>query len=82
MTLGELMVGLRHDPCWQLAAPHRPAREAVRALSWLGPDEAEVGLDVVGCKLSSEDIEESAALTRAVLPTWIAEPASALVVGS
>ena len=57
------------------------AGEAVRALSWLGPDEVEVGLDVIGRKLSSEDLEELAAL-RAILPTWIAEPASALVAES
>ena len=81
LTLGEVTVNLRHAPRWQLAAPHRPAGEAVRALSWLGPDEVEVGLDVIGRKLSSEDLGELAAL-RAILPTWIAEPASALVAES
>ena len=53
LTLGELTVGLRHAPRWQLAAPYRPAGEAVRALSWLGPDKVEAGLDVIGRKLSS-----------------------------
>ena len=76
LTLGKVTVKLRHAPRWQLVAPHRPAGEAFRALSWLGPDEVEVGLDVIGCKLSSEDLKELAAL-RAILPTWIAEPASA-----
>ena len=78
LTLGELTVNLRHAPRWQLAAPYRPAGEAVRALSWLGPDEVEASLDVIGRKLSPEDLEELAAL-RAIMPTWIAEPASALV---
>ena len=78
LTLGELTVDLRHAPRWQLAAPYRPAGEAVRALSWLGPDKVEAGLDVIGRKLSSEDLEELAAL-RAIMPTWIAEPASVLV---
>ena len=78
LTLGELTVGLRHAPRWQLAAPYRPAGEAVRALSWLGPDKVEAGLEVIGRKLSSEDLEELAAL-RAIMPTWIAEPASVLV---
>ena len=41
LRLGELTVELRHAPRWQLAAPHRPAGEVVRALSWLGPDEVE-----------------------------------------
>ena len=78
LTLGELTVGLRHAPRWQLAAPYRPAGEAVRALSWLGPDEVAASLEVIGRKLSPEDLEELAAL-RAIMPTWIAEPASALV---
>ena len=78
LTLGELTVELRHAPRWQLAAPHRPAGEAVRALSWLGPDEVEASLDVIGRKLSAEDFQELAA-SRAVMPAWIAEPVSAMV---
>ena len=77
LMLGELDVELRHAPRWQLAAPNRPAGEAVRALSWLGPDEVEAGLNVIGRKLSSEDLQELAGL-RAIMPNWIAEPASAL----
>ena len=81
LTLGELTVELRHAPRWQLAAPHRPAGEAVRALSWLGPDEVGANLDVVGRKLSAEDFQELAAL-RAVMPAWLAEPVSAMVANS
>ena len=78
LTLGESEVELRHAPRWQLAAPHRPAGEAVRALSWLGPDEVEDGLEAITRKLTSKDLEELVAL-RAIMPNWIAEPASALV---
>ena len=78
LTLGELNVELRHATRWQLAAPHRPAGDAVRALSWLGPKDVEAGLGVIGRKLSSEDLNELAAL-RPIMPNWIAEPASALV---
>ena len=78
LMLGELKVELCHAPRWQLAAPNRPAGEAVRALSWLGPDDVEAGLDVIGRKLSSEDLQELVGL-RAIMPNWIAEPASALV---
>ena len=78
LRLGELTVALRHAPRWQLAAPHRRAGEAIRALSWLGPGEVEAGLDVIGRKLSSGDLRELAEL-RAIMPNWIAEPASALV---
>ena len=68
LTLGELTVTLRHASRWQLAAPHRPARAVVRALSWLVPDEVEVSLGVIRRKLSSEDLQELAGL-RAILPT-------------
>ena len=78
LRLGELTVELRHAPRWQLASPHRPAGEVVRALSWLGPDEVEASLYVIGRKLSAEDLQELAA-SRAVMPAWVAEPVSALV---
>ena len=67
-----------HAHRWQLVAPYRPVGEVVRALSWLGPDGVEVGLEVISHKLSSEDIKELAGL-RAIMPNWIAEPTSALV---
>ena len=79
LTLGELTVKLRHAPRWQLTAPHRPAGEAVRALSWLGPNEIKAGLEVIGQKLSPEDFQDLAA-TRAVMPAWMAEPLSAMMV--
>ena len=78
LRFGELTVELRHAPRWQLAAPHRPAGQVVRALSWLGPDEVEENLKVIGRKLSAEDFQELAA-SRAVMPAWVAEPVSALV---
>ena len=78
LTLGELTVELRHAPRWQLVAPHRPAGEALRALSWLGSDEVEAGLEVIGRKLSTKDFRELAA-SRAVMPAWMAEPVSAMV---
>ena len=43
----------RVAPCSALAtgsAAYRPAGEAVRALSWLGPDEVDASLDVIGRK--------------------------------
>ena len=78
LTLGEVMVELRHAPRRQLVAPHRPAGAAVRALAWLGPEEVEMNLEIVERRLSGEDIEELAE-ARAVMPAWLAEPVSALV---
>lgn len=78
LKFGQVTVELRHAPRWQLAAPHRPAGGAVRALAWLGPEEVEANLEILERRLSKEDIEELAE-TRAVMPAWIAEPVSALV---
>ena len=44
----------------------------------LGPEEVETGLETIGRKLSSKDFMELVAL-RAIMPNWIAEPASAMV---
>ena len=78
LKLGEGTVHLRHAPRWQLVAPHRPAGDAVRALAWLGPQEVEESLGVIGQKLSVEDLDELAA-SRAMMPAWIAEPVSTMV---
>ena len=78
LKLGGLTMELRHAPRWQLVAPHRPAGDAVRALAWLGPEEVEENLGTIEHKLSSKDFEELAA-TRAVMPSWLAEPVSAMM---
>ena len=81
LKLGELAVELRHAPRWQLVAPHRPAGDAVRALAWLGPEEVEENLEAIEKKLSPKEFEELAA-TRAVMPSWLAEPVSAMMSGA
>lgn len=78
LKFGQLVVELRHAPRWQLVAPYRPAGDAVRALAWLGPQEVEENLEVLGKRLSSQDLEELAT-ARAVMPSWIAEPISSTV---
>ena len=78
LKLGEGTVHLRHAPRWQLVAPHRAAGDAVRALAWLGPQEVKESLSVIARKLSAEDLGELAA-SRAMMPTWIAEPVSVMV---
>lgn len=78
LRLGGLSVELHHAPRWQLTAPHRRAGEAIRALSWLGPNEVEEGLGAVAERLSAEDLRELAD-SRAVMPAWMAEPVSARV---
>ena len=78
LMFNKLTVELRHAPRWQLVAPHRPAGAAVRALSWMGPDEVEEGLEQVRRKLPPEDWQELVGL-RAAMPSWMAKPVSALV---
>ena len=78
LRLFKLVLELRHAPRWQLVAPGRPAGLAVRALAWMGPHEIEESLDIIKRELSEEDLAELAA-TRAILPSWMAEPLSTLV---
>jgi hypothetical protein len=40
LRLGSQVVEVRHAPAWQLLAPDRPAGQAIRALTWLGPSRA------------------------------------------
>ncbi|MXZ23491.1 MAG: hypothetical protein F4Y80_01270 [Caldilineaceae bacterium SB0665_bin_21] len=78
LTFGRLIVEMRHAPRWQLVAPHRPAGDAVRALSWLDPSEVAEGLRTIRSRLSPEDFLQLAEL-RAVMPSWMAESVSAMV---
>jgi len=78
LRLFALVLELRHAPRWQLVAPGRPAGLAVRAMAWLGPYEVEESLEVIKRTLSEADLAELAA-TRAILPSWMAEPVSTLV---
>lgn len=78
LRLGAQEIELRHVPQWQVALPGRPAGEAIRALAWLGPEEAPRALRRLKNRLSPA---ETKALTsaRAVLPSWLAEDVSHLV---
>ena len=76
LHFGRHAVELRHAPRWQLAAPHRKAGDLIRALSWLGPEEVEDGLEAVMPDLSPDELDELAA-ARALIPNWMAEPVSA-----
>lgn len=71
MSLGKQIVELRHAPRWQLAMPHRPAGQAVRALAWLGPEKAEAALRTLKRKLPPATFSELVAAAPQ-LPTWLA----------
>jgi len=75
LRLGNRIVELKHGSPWQLALGKRPAGKAIRALSWLGPEQASSALRILQTKLPAE---EWAALhaARAVLPGWMARAVS------
>lgn len=79
MSLGKQIVELRHAPRWQLAMPHRPAGQAVRALAWLGPEKAEAALYTLKQKLPAAFSELVAAAPQ--LPTWLARSVGKVVRG-
>lgn len=71
MKVGKQMVELRHAPSWQLAMAQRPAGAAVRALAWLGPENADAALSTLKRKLAPTAFIE---LVEAApqFPTWLA----------
>jgi hypothetical protein len=77
LNLGKQIVELRHAPEWQLALPGRPAGAAIRALAWLGPEQAGRAIEAVR-KLLTEDEQNAMIAMRRMLPTWMAEQVSKL----
>jgi hypothetical protein len=75
LQLGKRTVELKHGNRWQLVLGARPAGMAIRAISWLGPEQASSALKFLHTKLSPA---EWAAMrsARAVLPSWMARAVS------
>lgn len=72
LLLGKQVVELQHAPRWQLALANRPAGIAVRALAWLGPEEAEAALKKLKRKMPAGVFNELVAAAPQ-LPTWLAQ---------
>lgn len=78
LRLGNQVVELRHAPAWQLVLPEGKAGALIRALAWLGPENASSAVDSVRAKLS--EAERSAAVAmRRMLPAWMAQQVGRLV---
>jgi len=71
LQLGHRTVELKHGPRWQLVLGTRPAGMAIRALSWLGPEQAASALKVLESKLPPAEWAAMRA-AQAVLPGWLA----------
>lgn len=78
LKLGAQLVEFRHAPIWQLIFPGRAAGDVVRALAWLGPEQAAEAIRKLRVKLPSAELQEVAA-ARSRLPTWMAQEISSLV---
>ncbi len=77
LKLGNQVVELRHAPAWQLALPGRKAGALIRALAWLGPEQASDAIEAVRGRLSESE-RNSVVELRRMLPTWMARQVSRL----
>ncbi len=71
LQLGNRLVELKHGNRLQLLHGRRPAGMAIRALSWLGPEQGTSALEELRRKLPSAEWEALRS-TRATMPTWMA----------
>ena len=79
LKLGSQVVELRHAPRWQFAVGNQPSGEVLRAVAWLGPEQAGAALRALKRKLSASELQAIAA-ARSVLPAWLAKQVSEVVV--
>lgn len=71
LQLGNRSVELKHGNRLQLLLGKRPAGMAIRALSWLGPEQGTVALQGLRSKLPNAEWE-AVRSARASLPSWMA----------
>ena len=69
---GKQEVTVRQAPRWQFLLADRPAGQAIRALAWLGPDQANAALPKLRQVLPQGEWNALLAV-RAELPLWLAE---------
>lgn len=75
LTLGQQVIELRHAEPWELRAPHRPAGQAIRALAWLGPENAPTAAEQLRNRLPDAE-KRILVSTCASLPPWLAQAVS------
>ena len=80
LNLGRQAVELRHAPRWQLALGSKTSGQAVRALAWLGPDEAPKALQILRSKLT-ETAKTELVSAAPQFPTWLARLIGKMVHG-
>lgn len=80
LKLGNREVELKHGNRWQMLLGKRPAGQAIRALIWLGPEQAPRVLKLLRSKLPSQEWE-AVRQARAGLPSWMAKAVSEVAIG-
>ena len=71
-VFGKQQVMIRPAAAWNFLLPDRPAGQAIRALAWLGPDQASAALPELRRVLPPQEWEALLAIS-AELPLWLAE---------
>ncbi|EPX78074.1 DUF6088 family protein [Salipiger mucosus] len=71
ITLGKQVIELRHAPKWQLALGNAKAGQIIRALAWVGPDQADAVATRLRGKLNAEERHELARVAGR-MPGWLA----------
>jgi len=71
LTMGKQSVELRHAPKWQLSLAGKTAGQAVRALAWLRPEQAESALRTLKHSLPAQVFVELVAAAPQY-STWLA----------
>lgn len=75
LHLGNRTVEFQHAKRWLLALGKRPAGRAIRALSWLGPEQGAAALKVLHAQLPPEEWMAMRS-ARQMLPSWLARAVS------
>ena len=75
LHLGRRQIHLIHGTRGQMFMGKRPAGKAIRALLWLGPEQAGIALQTLRSKLEEKEWEAMRS-ARTVLPSWMARAVS------
>jgi hypothetical protein len=79
LRLGQQSLEFKHGAPWQLLMGKRPAGMAIRALGWLGQDQAASALQTLHSSLPATEWDAMRAV-RAAMPSWMARAVSEVAV--
>jgi hypothetical protein len=71
-VFGKQQVTIRPAAAWNFLLADRPAGQAIRALIWLGPDQASASMPQLRAVLPPQEWESLLSVS-AELPQWLAE---------